>query len=513
VPSTRTTTKLESAFEDDVALSSGTVVAGRYRVIETLGSGAMGTVYLAEHLAIGRRVAVKVLASNWSHTADVTRRFRAEARAASAIGHPNIVEVLDADELPDGRPFIVMEYLKGRDLLALLRSLGTVPWQRVCQIASRIAHALHVAHEIGIVHRDLKAENVMLVEGPQGEVVKVLDFGIAVNITDGAERATRPGIAVGTPEYMAPEQARGDTPTPSIDVYAAGVLMFELLVGEPPFTAANPLEILGRKAVSPAPKVASRRDDIPEELAQLVDSCLAMEPEDRPKSARELGERLDAILEGSKELARLVPVAIEPPKRGVEPWAVALVSALVLGTAIVIAWPSDDRDDVVATVEPAPEVVAPEIVPEPAPLAPPVTPPPAAPPEILDESAVAIVEPADPERSNGKRRGKTKRAVLPSVTPRDEPAPADDEACVRTRREAEQARQAHDWHGILRHTDKAACWPSSATRKKLRVKANMELNRFEECVRLGKDSGDSEVVGWVRMCSKRLDSKAAAEDG
>lgn len=512
MPSTRTTTKLESAFEDDVALAAGTVVAGRYRVIETIGSGAMGTVYLAEHLAIGRRVAVKVLASNWSQTADVTRRFRAEARAASAIGHPNIVEVLDADELPDGRPFIVMEHLAGRDLLALLRSLGTVPWQRVCAIASRIAHALHVAHEIGIVHRDLKAENVMLVDGPHGEVVKVLDFGIAVNITEGAERATRPGIAVGTPEYMAPEQARGDKPTPSFDIYALGVLMFELVTGEPPFTAANPLEILGRKAVSPAPKISSRRSDLPAELAALVDSCLAMDPADRPASAREVGARLDAILEGGSELARVVPAAVSAPKRGVEPWAVALVSALVLGTAIVIAWPSDDRREVVAEapVDPAPTVVAPEIVPEPLPPAPPPSEPTA---EIPVDTAVAIADPPQPDRGGGRRRPKSKGGALPSVTPPENGSMADDEACVRMRREAEHARQAYDWHGILRHTDKAECWPSSATRRKLRVKAYMELNRFEDCVRLGKDSADSEVVGWVRTCNKRLDSKADEKGG
>ncbi len=509
MPSTRTTTKLDSAFEDDDALAAGTVVAGRYRVIQTLGSGAMGTVYLAEHLAIGRRVAVKVLAANWSQTADVTRRFRAEARAASAIGHPNIVEVLDADELPDGRPFIVMEHLKGCDLLALLRSLGTVPWQRVCRIASRIAHALQVAHDIGIVHRDLKAENVMLVEGPHGEVVKVLDFGIAVNITEGAERATRPGIAVGTPEYMAPEQARGDKPTPSFDVYALGVLMFELLTGEPPFTAANPLEILGRKAVSPAPKISTRKGDIPVELAELVDACLEMEPADRPASAREVGERLDAIEQGGSEVARIVPAAIEAPKRGVEPWAVALVSALVLGTAVVIAWPSDDRSDVVAeaSVEPVRAATAPAIAPVPVPPAPILTPPPEPPMETPAETPAVIADPPAAERGSGKRKGKPKGGSLPSVGVPDEPPPADDEACVRTRREAENMRQAHEWHGVLRLTDKAECWPSKATRLKLRVKANMELNRFEECVRLGKDSGDSEVVGWVRVCSKRLDSK------
>ena len=506
MPSTRTTTKLEAAFDDDATLAPGTVVAGRYRVMRTLGSGAMGTVYLAEHLAIGRQVAVKVLAAGWSKTADVTRRFRAEARAASAIGHPNIVEVLDADELPDGRPFIVMEHLKGRDLLAFLRTEGTIPWVRVCEIAARIAHAVHAAHEINIVHRDLKAENVMLVEAPQGEIVKVLDFGIAVNITDGAERATRPGIAVGTPEYMAPEQARGDKPTRSFDIYALGVLMFELLVGEPPFTAANPLEILGRKAVSPAPSVATRRPELPPELVALVDACLAMDPANRPATGRELGERLDAIIQSSKEVAHVFVAdpMTTAPRRGVEPWAVALVSAIVLGTAIVIAWPTDDpTPQPVAIVDVEPTLVE---TPAPAPLdAAPVLPTPiAAPPvpasAIDDETPM----PDSPAPSITKPRAKPKPRALPDVSPPDEP-PVDTEACVRQRREAEHAREAHDWHGMLRHTENADCWPAGTARKKLRVKANLELKRFEECVRLGKGSSDTEIVGWVNTCTKRLD--------
>jgi hypothetical protein len=137
------------------------------------------------------------------------------------------------------------------------------------------------------------------------------------------------------------------------------------------------------------------------------------------------------------------------------------------------------------------------------------------PPELQppEESPVAIADPPEPEPASPKKRGKTKQANLPNVTPREEPPVVDDEACVRTRREAEHARTAFDWHGVLRHTDKAQCWPSNATRKKLRVKANMELNRFEECVRLGQDSSDSEVVGWVRTCSKRLDSKAPGKAG
>jgi serine/threonine-protein kinase len=455
---------------------------------------------------------MKVLSAGWAKTADVTRRFRAEARAASAIGHPNIVEVLDADELPDGRPFIVMEHIKGRDLLAVLRAEPPLAWQRVCTIAARIAHALHAAHGIGIIHRDLKAENVMLVATPAGEIVKVLDFGVAVNIADGAERATRPGIAVGTPEYMAPEQARGDTPAPSFDIYALGVLMFELLVGEPPFTAANPLEILGRKAVSPAPKIASRRTDLPPEVAELVDECLAMDPADRPATAQELGERLDELAKSSNEVSRVVVAdAIGTQRRGVEPWALALASAAVLGTAVVLIWPTEEPAPVVSAAKfeaPVVDTTPAPVLPPPAAPVPsaPVVEPEATPPEPAVD--VAAVEPA-----GGKRRGKGKSRTLPGVAP--DPTPptesatdvGDSEACARERRAAEDARDNHDWHGVMRHTDMGKCWPVGSARKKLRVKANMELNRFEECVRLGKDSSDKEVIEWVRICNLRVDAK------
>ncbi|HET6582244.1 MAG TPA: protein kinase, partial [Nannocystaceae bacterium] len=325
----------------------------------------------------------------------------------------------------------------------------------------------------------------------------------------------RPGIAVGTPEYMAPEQARGDKPTPSIDIYALGVLMFELLCGEPPFMAANPLEILGRKAVSPAPSIARRREGLPTELVEIVDSCLGMEPEDRPKTAHELGTRLDALVESSKEIERVVaPGATVATRRGLEPWAVAVVSALVLGTAVVVGWPTDDERAQVHAASAIETPVEPE--PEPTPIAPEPIPPTPAPAPVIEPPPVASPEPpepAPPTAAPTKRSAKSKSRVLPRVVP-DAPEPevaktssADSEECVRTRREAEDARNNHDWNGLLRHTQKGSCWPTGSARKKLRVKAMMELNRFDDCVQLGQGVTDTEVVGWVQTCSKRRDAK------
>ncbi|HEY8375018.1 MAG TPA: serine/threonine-protein kinase, partial [Nannocystis sp.] len=211
------TASIESAAEieidaDDYGadISPGTILVDRYRVLQVLGRGGMGHVYLGEHLEIGRKVAIKVLLSRWSETESIVRRFKAEARTASSIGHPNIVQVFDAGSLPDGRLFLVMEYLPGRDLEVEMIEVGRFEVERACHLMRQIALALGAGHRAGIIHRDLKPGNVMLVEQGGEEVVKVLDFGIAANaglVLKSGERLTDPGSLMGTPEYMAPEQA------------------------------------------------------------------------------------------------------------------------------------------------------------------------------------------------------------------------------------------------------------------------------------------------------------------
>ena len=267
----------------------GTVLVDKYRVERELGQGGMGIVYLAEHLTVGRKVAVKVLTHEWSRHDVVALRFKEEARAASAAGHPNIVEVFDAGTLPDGRLYIVMEYLTGRSLFEEVMDRGVLPPLRSCRIVREIARAVAAAHEVGIIHRDLKPDNVMLMDRGDDEVIKVLDFGISASAVRSAEeqRLTRPGHCLGTPEYMAPEQAIGAEPAPTFDIYAIGVLFYEMLTGEPPFVSQNMVEVLTRKATERAPPLLQMRPDVPPPLAELIDRCVEMDPAKRPQTIPE----------------------------------------------------------------------------------------------------------------------------------------------------------------------------------------------------------------------------------
>jgi len=282
------------------AIPPGTVIADRYRVERRIGRGGMGVVYLGQHLTVGRKVAIKVLTHEWSSNPVVARRFREEARAASAVGHGNIVEVFDAGTLDDGRLYIVMEYLTGNTLFQEIENNGPLTLERALAIAREVTRAIMAAHAVGIIHRDLKPDNVMLVPQLDGELVKVLDFGIAASTErlDLERRLTRPGRCLGTPEYMAPEQARGHEPTPLFDIYAIGVMIYEALVGEPPFLSENLADVIKRKSNVTAPRVREVRSDAPPALCTLIAQCLEIEPEKRPASAAEVLERLNAISDG-----------------------------------------------------------------------------------------------------------------------------------------------------------------------------------------------------------------------
>ena len=298
-------------------IRGGVVLAERYRVERKLGRGGMGTVYLAEHLTVGRKVALKVLTHEWSRHEVVARRFREEARAASAAGHPNIVEVFDAGTLDDGRLYLVMEYLTGRSLYDELVEVGPMSVERVCRIIREVARAVEAAHEVGIIHRDLKPDNVMLVRRGDEEVVKVLDFGISASAVRSAEeqRLTQPGHCLGTPEYMAPEQARGHDPAPTFDVYALGVLMYEALCGQAPFESDNMVEVLTRKATEAAPPLLHHRPDAPPALAKLVHRCIEIDPLRRPQT---MSAVLQALAPIADALTAGLPVPGSLSSRGFE---------------------------------------------------------------------------------------------------------------------------------------------------------------------------------------------------
>ncbi|MBN8609902.1 MAG: serine/threonine protein kinase [Deltaproteobacteria bacterium] len=272
----------------------GLLVADRYRIAKVLGVGGMGGVYEAEHLLIGKKVALKCLHREYARDRDIVERFKREARAATLIGNDHIIDVTDMGDLPDGSPFLVMEYLAGRPLAALCEH-GPLPVRRAVHIARQIGNALGAAHDKGIVHRDLKPENVFLIErNGDPDFVKVLDFGISKMHSSGVDRGlTRTGMAMGTPSYMSPEQAQGSKNLDHrTDVWALGVILYEMLAARRPFDADSyPLLLMNIVATDPDP-VSSYRKDLPEPLADLVMRCLVKDQEGRIGTMRELVDAL-----------------------------------------------------------------------------------------------------------------------------------------------------------------------------------------------------------------------------
>jgi hypothetical protein len=513
----------------DELLVEGMVIAERYRIGDLLGEGGMGAVYYAEHLTVGRAVAVKVLAAQWCGVPKVTQRFRDEARAASAAGHPNIIEVFDAGELPDGRPYLVMEHLEGRELADVIARHGRLEVERACRIVRDVARALDAAHARGIIHRDLKGENVMLVERGGEEIVKVLDFGIAANNASLGPRATTPGLIMGTPAYMAPEQAGGASATIAFDIYALGVLLHDALTGRVPFQDAEGMALLVAKTSKPAPSVATLRDDLPPALVELVDSCLALDPTLRPTTAREVAERLLAIIEGRRGSERVVvPTTALPLRASVHAasprwrWVVPVLLVIGMLSLVAAALALRDPPEVAsAGAEPplAPEMpqgLAPKVDEAEAPLPPvPGGASGALPseagegPEPARATAADEPLPSEPLPSVGPRDATkpVEDEPLPSVgPPADEPAAsvADSDLCWRTRKQAQQAREGHDWTGMLRHTRNQGCWTERREeRQRLRTKAYMELEQWGECLDASRSLRDAEGRQWQEICRRR----------
>ena len=284
----------------------GTLLADRYRLYSLLGEGGMGRVYWGEHVLMRKRVAVKVLHRELTQVPEVVARFEREAMAAANIDHPNIAAATDFGKLPDGSVFLVLEYVQGRCLRELIDE-GPLSVERALNISRQIASALVSAHALGIVHRDLKPENVMLVDkNGDPDFVKVLDFGIAkVPVKDVSERGsirpakviTRVGMIFGTPEYMAPEQALGQNVDGRADLYALGIILYEMLCGRRPFSAESPVGILGQQLQGPLPTFAKRAPHVkvPFVLEQLTLRLLAPTAASRFQSAVELTLAFETI--------------------------------------------------------------------------------------------------------------------------------------------------------------------------------------------------------------------------
>lgn len=289
----------------------GRRISDRYLVIRKLGEGGMGDVYLGEHEEIEKRLALKVLKQEYSSRADVVARFRQEAVSASRIKHPNVVDVFDFGQLDDGRFFLAMELLEGKDLADVLAHEGVLSPERGLTIAMQMCRALIAAHAKGVVHRDLKPENVFLSTTIDGEqTVKLVDFGIAKLrdvSADGTHeerrKLTKTGMIFGTPEYMAPEQAAGRHVDDKVDVYATGIILFEMFGGRVPFTGDTFMAVLTAHMTDPVPTLRSVCPDTPvsEQLEQVILKALAKKPGDRHPSMAAFAEALLATPEGAAD--------------------------------------------------------------------------------------------------------------------------------------------------------------------------------------------------------------------
>ncbi|HVG60380.1 MAG TPA: protein kinase [Hyalangium sp.] len=280
----------------------GRVLNERFKILEALGAGGMGRVYKAIQAPLDRPVALKILNPQYGQDKDpgFQKRFFFEASVTSKLRHPNTVTVIDYGKTEDGIYFIAMEYLEGQTLSQLLTTMGPLPWPRALNIVQQIARSLREAHKIGLIHRDLKPANVMILnQETDHDVVKVLDFGLVKSfMPDSAQlpvdvSLTQAGVILGSPQYMAPEQAR-NTSDPRSDVYSLGVVLYQMLVGRPPFHAEQGIDIIVKHINEPPPAFAAfwPEHNIPPEVEALVMKCLAKRPADRFES---MSAVLDAV--------------------------------------------------------------------------------------------------------------------------------------------------------------------------------------------------------------------------
>jgi serine/threonine protein kinase len=419
----------------------GTVLAGRYQVLRRIGEGGMGAVYEARHTLIGKRVAVKVLLEKFHAQSDFVARLLQEARLASSIGHENIVDVTDFGTTDDGRSFVVMEFLDGESLAQLAMREAPLPIERSLRIARQVASALGAAHAKGIFHRDVKPENIYLVQRGDADFVKVVDFGISKAVKPGGDegaetyRLTHTGLLLGTPLYMSPEQARGSEDLDHrVDIWALGVLLYECLTGEVPFRANNYLQIISQVLThEPVPPSQLRPElGIPGAVEAVVMRAMEKDRARRYQTMAELERDLERLLAGDQNVGSppiadadrpLLTSARPAPRRW--PLAVAAAVALACGVALAISRPAD------SATAPAPRLGAPASAP-PVPVpAPASTPPPpgASPPRTALEPPASNAlsrksrphaerrpaRPAAPESSGDPESAESvKRGVLPS---------------------------------------------------------------------------------------------------
>ncbi len=333
----------------------GEVIAGRYELLELIGKGGMSSVYKAHDRLLDRQIAVKVLHPHFTEDEEYVERFRREARSVAQLSHPNIVTVIDRGE-DEGRQFIVFEYVEGENLKQLLERTGPMPVSDALVLGLQMARALSFAHGRGLIHRDVKPQNVLLNADGQA---KMTDFGIARSVD--VQGVTITGTVLGTSEYIAPEQARGQQVDAQTDVYSLGVVLYELLVGGVPYEGETFVTVALKHVNEPTPSVLERRPELPPRVALAVERAMAKSPDERFSSMDELVDELEACLDEldpSAEQATMISRRPVAPKRAARQprrrkrrlgvlWPVAAVLAVlaVAGLAALGALALRDGDD------------------------------------------------------------------------------------------------------------------------------------------------------------------------
>jgi len=419
---------VSSIGEPRPALGPGSDI-GAYRIVQLLGAGGMGQVFLAEHRKLGRRVALKLLLPEFAGNPEIVRRFFQEARAVNQINHEHIVEIVDFVEEPGGFNYFIMEFLEGKDLSQAREITGSFPLRRSIAIVEQVCAALAATHAKGIVHRDLKPENIFLIHrNGKDDLVKLLDFGVAkLSAADdlGDRPQTRVGMILGTPEYMSPEQSEGGAVDQRSDLYAVGVLLYWLLSGDLPYRAKSFGELAVKRLTTPPtalPKLTPGGERIPAELMQLVSTLMERSPDDRVQTAAELLGHLE-------EIAETLGTNLSPPAK-VSVWPRLALAAIVLaGLGGGAWWWFGQQTSQVATApakpaQPTAAAAAPALPEPPAP--PPVAP-------AAHEAAVApipaLAEPpagAETRPSAAKAPGHTAQRTPSKRTPVKKPTRTDD---------------------------------------------------------------------------------------
>ena len=328
------TLKTTAVAEDPLL---GKTIRGKYRIVKKLGAGGMGAVYLAEQLSIGRKVALKVLQREFAMNDEFIKRFHQEARLAASLNHRHVITIHDFDQTDDGSLFIAMEYVEGQNLKSIIQQ-GPLKLARALRFAVQIAEGLSAAHRAGVIHRDIKPENIMILQVL--EEVRLMDFGISrLRDTETLARLTRPGMIMGTPAYMAPEQIEGHEVDEKSDIYAFGVVLYEMLSGETPFKAPTPTALLMKHINELPVPLRQLRADVPGGVERLVMQTLEKQPERRQSTMEEIAIevlRIERAFKDEVPQTVMIPAPGQMRKRSLVLAGSIVLTVVVAGSVVMI---------------------------------------------------------------------------------------------------------------------------------------------------------------------------------